>query len=615
MPRKRSTPAKPPKDGMATPTGCAEAHACEFEGAVVTDAPDLAVPEVDNELAMFIAEAEFAGMFITEALDHLGTIEATILKLESSPDDLTLVNDIFRPFHTIKGNADVLGIRSIRDFAHKVETLLDLARSGQHAMGPVEIDLVLKTVDLMTLIVRELPARAAGEPFTDVSIRRRDLMVAIDELLANGGEPAIAAVVSASAEVAPPAGLEEPSGPDMPQVWDEGQRTVRVDTRKLDALVDMVGELVIAQAILAADPALSQAADERLNRRMGQVRRITTDLQRDTMAMRMVPIRQTFQKMARLIRDLARKFDKPTDVVVFGEETELDRKVVEHLTDPLMHMVRNAMDHGIESAAVRRAAGKPATAQLRLNAFHRAGSIVVEIGDDGGGLDTDAIRAKGIAQGLVSDIAQLEAAEIHQLIFRPGFSTADRLTELSGRGVGMDVVRRNIEALRGRVDIRSTRGRGTTFSLQLPLTLAIVDGLLVTVGSDRFVIPLPAVQESLKPLPAQVITSQGHPCMIRVRERLIPLLHLGEAFGIAAARQRISDGTVVIAEDNGRAVALSVDELIGKQEVVIKSLGDMFRAVRGIAGGAILGDGRIGLILDMAGLLTLVGRTPSQTVA
>ena len=571
-------------------------------------------PGDDAELAAFAADPELAGMFIADAIDHLGTIESTILKLEKAPADLKLVNDIFRPFHTVKGNAGVLGITSIQEFAHKIETLLDLARSGKHPMGPAEIELVLKTVDLLKLIIDELPARAAGKPTTDVSARRRELMERVDALIAGSA--------SAPAHTAPLAPLGFTSPPPPPDEdgargkihRTEDQSTVKVDTKKLDNLVDMVGELVIAQAILAEDPAL-RTADERLSRRLAHVRRITSDLQRDAMAMRMVPIRQTFQKMARLARDLSRKFEKPCTLQLAGEETELDRKVVEHLTDPLMHMMRNAIDHGVESPEGRRAAGKPESAALRLSAFHRAGFIVVELADDGAGLDTERILARGVSLGLVPEGAQLEPADIHQLIFQPGFSTAARVTELSGRGVGMDVVRRNIEALRGRIEIQTIRGKGTTFSIQLPLTLAIVDGILLGVGSDRFVIPTFAVQESFRPLPEQVQTMHGQACLVQVRDRLFPLLHLGELFGIAGARQRISEGTVVVCHDNGRAVALAVDELIGKQEVVIKGLGEMFRDVRGIAGGAILGDGRIGLILDTGGLLSLVGKTASQVAA
>jgi two-component system chemotaxis sensor kinase CheA len=570
-------------------------------------------PEDDAELGAFAADPELAGMFIADATDHLGTIEATILKLEAAPTDLKLVNDIFRPFHTVKGNAGVLGITSIQEFAHKVETLLDLARSGKHPMGPAEIDVVLKTVDLLKLVIDELPARVAGRPTTDVSARRRALMDRVDALITGSTPPPSQAAGPAAAARAPAPSSGDDAGRGKVH-HAEDQSTVKVDTKKLDNLVDMVGELVIAQAILAEDPAL-RSADERLSRRLAHVRRITSDLQRDTMAMRMVPIRQTFQKMSRLARDLSRKFDKPCNLQLAGEDTELDRKVVEHLTDPLMHMMRNAIDHGIETAARRQAAGKPATAELKLSAFHRAGFIVVELADDGAGLDTDQILARGLQLGLVPEGAPLDPSEIHQLIFQPGFSTAAQVTELSGRGVGMDVVRRNIEALRGRIDIQTTRGQGTMFSIQLPLTLAIVDGILLGVGADRFVIPTFAVSESLRPRPEQVQTVQGQACMVQVRDRLYPLLHLGEVFGVAGARQRISEGTVIICHDNGRSVALAVDELIGKQEVVIKGLGEMFRDVRGIAGGAILGDGRIGLILDTGGLLSLVGKTASQVAA
>ena len=564
---------------------------------------------VDNELAMFSADPELSAMFVADALDHLGTIEHTILKLEASPADLSLVNDIFRPFHTVKGNAGVLGLTSIQQIAHKLETLLDLTRSGARPMGALEIEVVLKAVDLLTLMVRELTARAAGAPTTDVSARSAELMAAVEVLI---GGPPPGSPNAARVPAAQPV-IEEPELPKT--AWAEGQSTVKVDTRKLDALVDMVGELVIAQAILAEDPALRRSTDERLGRRLAQVKRITGDIQRDAMSMRMVPIRQTFQKMARLVRDLAKKCDKPTNVVVSGEETELDRKVVEHLTDPLMHMIRNTIDHGIETREARLAAGKPATAEIRLNAFHRAGSIVVEITDDGGGLNTERIRQKAVVNGLIAQDEALTDAEVHQLIFKPGFSTADRVTELSGRGVGMDVVRRNIEALRGRVDIQTAAGRGTTFSLQLPLTLAIVDGLLLDVGGNRFVIPAPAVQESLRPKPGQVHSLHGRPCTVQVRDRLIPLLHLGEALGFAGARRDASEGTVVIAEDNGRRIALVVDELLGKQEVVIKNLGDMFRGVRGIAGGAILGDGRIGLILDPGGLMSLLDQAAPRAAA
>lgn len=569
-------------------------------------APKAARVRIDDELASFAADPELAEMFVADGLDHLGTIEQTILKLEASPADLSLVNDLFRPFHTIKGNAGVLGIRSIETFSHKLETLLDLARSGAHAIGPLEIELVLKAVDVLQLMVRELPARAAGQAVTDVASRCEALVADVDVLIAGGA-------ATATVLAAVPQRADESTDPvETGVTWFPEQSTVKVSTAKLDALVDMVGELVIAQAILAEDPGVLRAGEERVARQLAQVRRITTEIQRNAMSMRMVPIRQTFQKMVRLVRDLSKSFDKPTSVTVTGDDTELDRKLVEQLTDPLMHMVRNTLDHGIEPRDLRAAAGKPATAEIRLKAFHRGGGVVVEISDDGAGLDTDRIAARAIAQGLIADSTAMTALEIHELIFRAGFSTAERVTEFSGRGVGMDVVRRNIQALRGRIEIHSERGHGARFCLHLPLTLAIVDGLLLRVGTERFVIPTPSVRESLRPLPGDVHSTHGRPSVVQVRERLIPLLHLGDAFGIRCTSERISDGTVVIVEDSGRPVALVVDELLGKREVVIRSLGEMFRGVPGIAGGAILGDGRIGLILDTGGLLALAASSQAQ---
>jgi two-component system chemotaxis sensor kinase CheA len=310
--------------------------------------------------------------------------------------------------------------------------------------------------------------------------------------------------------------------------------------------------------------------------------------------------------MARLVRDLSRKSGKQVELTLVGEDTELDRKVVEDINDPLMHMVRNSMDHGLESAERRKAAGKRETGRMWLRAFHQGGSIIIEVADDGGGLNKERILQKAIAQGLVTPDQKLTDDEIHQLIFKPGFSTAEKITEISGRGVGMDVVRRNIDALRGRIDIASTQGQGTTISIKLPLTLAILDGLLIASGSERFVIPTFAVRESLRPLPEHVHTIQQVPRLVQVRDRLVPLVWLSDLFQTASERINPAEATVVVIEDEARLIGLVVDRLVGKQEVVVKSLGDAFAGVRGVAGGAILGDGRIGLILDAHGIVTLI---------
>ncbi|MFI5076668.1 MAG: chemotaxis protein CheA, partial [Vicinamibacteria bacterium] len=396
----------------------------------------------DDELAILAADPEMLGMFVGEALDHLGTIESVVLRLESAPEDVKLLNDVFRPFHTVKGNAGALGVTSVQELAHCVESLLDLARAGRHAMGPDEFDIVLRAVDLLTGMMQELPDRVATGAPSSMTARRDALMEAVDALIAGGSSATVAAEAEPEAEpmaiaAAGASGAAAPGGRGMgTRRASEATSTIKVDTGKLDNLIDMVGELVIAQSILAEDPALARSADERLGRRLAQLKRITSDLQRSAMSMRMVPIRQVFQKMARLVRDLSKQSGKHIELVLEGEETELDRKVVEDINDPLMHMVRNSVDHGIESRERRAAAGKPAQATLRLSASHEGGNVVIEIADDGAGLDTDRILAKAVASGLVGAGAQLAPADVHQLIFQPGFSTAEKITEISGRGVG-----------------------------------------------------------------------------------------------------------------------------------------------------------------------------------
>ncbi|MGE0862587.1 MAG: chemotaxis protein CheA [Vicinamibacterales bacterium] len=574
--------------------------------------------EVGRDVEALAVDAELTTMFVAEALDHLGTIEATLLKLEEAPGDKTLMNDVFRPFHTIKGNAGALGVSTVQGLAHTVENLLDRCRSGQHGVGSVEIDVVLKSVDLITAMLNDLSARSAGQPGRRLRADRIALIHAVEQIIESGGSSAIAAP---GADVPlPGTDVPMPAADDrrdrVPRREDAERRTaaseqsgsVKVDTRKLDGLVDTVGELVILQSLIYEDPAITGVQDERLKRNLAQLRRITTELQRGTMSMRMVPIRQTFQKMSRLVRDLGKRSGKPIELVLAGEDTELDRRVVEDINDPLMHMVRNSIDHGIESREARLAAGKRETGRLSLRAFHQGGSIVIEIADDGAGLNSERILAKATAQGLVPAGAELSPAEIHQLIFAPGFSTAEQITEISGRGVGMDVVRRNIEALRGRIEIQSAKGMGTTFVIKLPLTLAILDGLLVSVGDERFVVPTFAIRESLRPTPEQVHTIKGEARLIQVRDELLPLVWLKELFDVPGDVVNPTEGTVVVIEEDRRRIGLVVDHLVAKQEVVVKNLGGAFASVRGVAGGAILGDGRIGLILDAHGLVSAVNQ-------
>jgi two-component system chemotaxis sensor kinase CheA len=317
----------------------------------------------------------------------------------------------------------------------------------------------------------------------------------------------------------------------------------------------------------------------------------------------MIPIKPTFQKVERLVRDLARDCGKKVQFETGGEETELDRTVVEEIADPLVHMVRNALDHGIEPPAERVASGKPETGSLSLKAYHQGSHLVIELQDDGRGIDPEKILRKAKEKGIVAATASLSREQILDLIFAPGFSTAEKITSISGRGVGMDVVKRNIERLRGKVEITSEVGRGSTFKVKLPLTMAIIDGLIVRVGDDRFILPSTSVQMALKPTKEAISTIHGRGEVLDLRGKLIPIHRLHRRFGIMGHAQSPWDGILVILEVSGKVSALLVDEMVSKQEVVIKNLGGFMQGLPGIAGGAILGDGNIALILDPGTLL------------
>jgi two-component system chemotaxis sensor kinase CheA len=379
-------------------------------------------------------------------------------------------------------------------------------------------------------------------------------------------------------------------------------RLVKVDTAKLDFLVDMVGEIVIAQSMIRHDGNLVSTGHAKLQRNLAHLERITGEVQKTAMSMRMVPVGQLFQKSARLIRDLTRKSGKRIELDLVGEETQLDRTIVDELADPLMHMIRNAADHGIELPEDRTKAGKNPVARIGLKAYHQAGYIAVEISDDGRGLSREKILAKARERGLIQDGASLADKDVFNLIFEPGFSTAEKVTDLSGRGVGMDVVRRQVQKMRGRVDIESRLGSGTTFVIKLPLTLAIIDGLVVGVGEQRFIVPIFVIHEIFQPRAETIFTVEGRKEMMLIRGNLLPVVRLHERFSVKPRSTELTECVVVVAEAHGKRFCLVVDELIGKHEVVIKNLGTMFKDLPGVAGGAILGDGRVGLIVDMDGV-------------
>jgi two-component system chemotaxis sensor kinase CheA len=359
---------------------------------------------------------------------------------------------------------------------------------------------------------------------------------------------------------------------------------------------------VIAQSILSNIPRATSPDEARLITEMSKLARITSEVQRCAMSMRMMPIGPLFQKNAKMVRDLSRRNGKQVSLELSGENTELDKTIAEELSDPLLHMIRNALDHGIELPEERIAVGKPPVASLHIGAEHHAGQIVISISDDGRGLDPQKIRNKAIQNGLIDEGAQLTEDEIFRLIFAPGFSTAEKITDISGRGVGMDVVRQHVESLRGRIEIKSELGKGTTFLILLPLTLAIIEGLVIVVGEHRYIIPLFSVREMFRPTQDMLFTVQGSEEMILKRGALLPLIRLHKRFSITPRTENICEGLLVVCDFSGKLFCLFVDDLLGRQEVVIKSLDDAFKSVDGIVGSAILGDGRIGLILDVAGI-------------
>ncbi len=378
--------------------------------------------------------------------------------------------------------------------------------------------------------------------------------------------------------------------------------SIRVGVEKVDQLINLVGELVITQAMLAEttstfDPALH----DRLFNGMAQLERNARDLQEAVMSIRMMPMDYVFSRFPRLVRDLASKLDKEVELVTFGQATELDKSLIERIIDPLTHLVRNSLDHGIETKAARLAAGKAVAGQLVLSAQHAGGNIVIEVSDDGAGLRRDKILAKAIKQGMQVN-ESMSDDEVWQLIFMPGFSTAEQVTDISGRGVGMDVVKRNIQAMGGHVEIQSREGRGTTTKIVLPLTLAILDGMSVKVGEEIFILPLNFVMESLQPVAEDIYTVAGGERVVRVRGEYLPLVALHSVFEVENARTEPTQGIVTIIQSEGRRFAMLIDELVGQQQVVVKNLETNYRKVHGISAATILGDGRVALIVDVAAL-------------
>jgi len=395
-----------------------------------------------------------------------------------------------------------------------------------------------------------------------------------------------------------------------------GETSIRVSIDKVDELINTVGELVITQSMLGQFGEVEELNNDHLDKLrdgLAQLERNTRELQESVMRIRMLPISFTFQRFPRLVHDLSSQLGKKVELKMTGEQTELDKTVMEKIGDPLVHLVRNSMDHGIETPDKRIAAGKPETGTVNLNAYHQGGNIVIEIKDDGGGLNTEKILAKAKSSGLVNDDETLTEEQVHDLVFQPGFSTADQVSDVSGRGVGMDVVRRNIRSLGGSVDVRSKEGEGSTFTIRLPLTLAILDGQLIKVGQETYIVPLVSIIESVQIHKEKVNVISGRGEVYKLRDDYIPIVRLYHIFGLQAESTTLDKGLLVVVEAEGKKVAMFVDDLLGQQQVVIKSLETNYKKVEGLSGATILGDGTVALILDITGLFDLSKKIATHT--
>ncbi|HVY35567.1 MAG TPA: chemotaxis protein CheA [Caulobacteraceae bacterium] len=409
----------------------------------------------------------------------------------------------------------------------------------------------------------------------------------------------------------PKAPAPAPAAPAQSQTQQQGQgqapspATIRVDLDRVDRLIDLVGELVINQAMLAqrvSEMAVAKASNLALG--LEELEHLTREIQDSVMAIRAQPVKSVFQRMPRLVREVAGAVGKEVRLITDGEGTEVDKTVIEKLTDPLTHMIRNAIDHGLETPDVRVAAGKPAEGTVRLSASHRSGRIVIEIADDGAGINRERVRAKAVEKGLIAEDAVLTDEEIDNLVFAPGFSTAAAISDISGRGVGMDVVKRSIQALGGRISIVSTPGKGSIFTMSLPLTLAVLDGMVVSVGGQTVVAPLTAIIETLEPKPADLRSLGASGQLVTIRNAYVPLVDVAQTLGFRTNKGPPAEGVVLLVErDDGSRVALLVDDIQGQRQVVIKSLEANYRQVEGIAAATILGDGRVALILDIDALV------------
>ena len=590
-------------------------------------------------------EKELKIGFLQEATQLLTDTEQCFLNLETAPGDKAILEQIFRLAHNLKGSSKAVGFDAMGAFTHEFESFLLKIKNGEIAPSTASLNLLLRCNDHLKTMVGALtenleaiidsaalteevkraqngqfdeaeepvpaePALAETSPSEaaeeEISPHELHLLLAA-ETKARVTLESEASLKIEVPNLAPPNASAPPAPPAPP-----AEDSIRVSIARLEKLLNLVGEMVILQSVLREQ---SQGTNSTpLRKAVHQLGKVTKEVQDISMALRMVPVKTTFQKMQRIVRDTAQALGKKVTLHVTGEETELDKTVLEYLGDPLVHIIRNSVDHGIESAEKRRAAGKPEGGTVRLSAYHQSGRLVIEIVDDGGGIPTKVLIAKAIEKGILKPGATLSEKEAVNLIFHPGFSTKAQVTEVSGRGVGMDVVRTNIEKLRGEIQIETALGVGTTMKIFLPLTLAIIDGMVVRSGEERYVLPLAHVHESLKPGPNDVQFRSGLGEILILRGENLPLFRLEKLLGLKSSVKTgaPAEGIAIVVRAAGRPFAVIVDDIIGQNQIVIKRLGPEVAHLKGFGGSAILGDGRPSLILELSELAQKANADPRR---
>ncbi len=590
------------------------------------------------EVPQLTITPEMVEQFVAESEDLLGETEEAFLALDKDSGNSEQLDGAFRSLHSFKGNAGFLGYADLEKLSHQAETILDKVRMGEIRGNSELFSLLLEIVDFLEDGVKQV---ARGEqpsiPAANglVSLMQDAVKKFSSNTSAGPAEPTKEEVNDPKAEEATVVAEPEPPVKAVPAKESEPQaqpaakstavqsakthekpapagkaaaqrQSIRVDVDKLEILLDLVGELVIAEAMVAQNPDLVDldVSLENFEKSSMHLNKITRDLQDVATKIRMVPLSASFRRMIRLVRDLARKTGKKVDFKIVGEHTEVDKTVIEQIADPLVHIIRNSIDHGIATPANRRELGKPEVGKLTLEAKYVGGEVWISVSDDGMGLNREMILRKAIEKGLVEgDGSALPNEEVWPLIFQPGFSTAAKVTDLSGRGVGMDVVRRNIENIRGKVDIKSTEGEGSEVILRIPLTLAIIDGMITRVGASRYIIPILAIKETLRANPDDITRTMDGQEIIRIRDGFYPVIRVHELYGTKSEYVNLPDGIIVVVESDGKRVCLFVDELIAQQQVVIKGLSEYVGKVSAISGCTILADGTVCLIVDIGGLI------------